>query len=149
MSVIDTHGNLHSQNGRFAEKHNAEGEVTLDGFRDVAAGSRTIRVQAAPVSEGYALANADERGRYTAVLSLDRHFYAEAVDSGEGVDTLTDDLAGKLIDGLSPYDLNETIVGYDYDRDEVLLEVSMDVVASSAEKLEEQGEWDDDSWVGE
>lgn len=150
MSVIDNHGNLHGLNGRFTEKHNTEGEVSLNVFRDVPAGSRTIRVQTSPVTEGYALANAAKDGMYTAVLSVDRYFYAEAVDSGEGVDTLTDDLAEKLVDGLSAYSLGEKIVGYDYDRDEVLLEVSMDVVAASADKLEDQAEWDDDgAWAGE
>ncbi|WIE80834.1 hypothetical protein [Curtobacterium sp. MCSS17_016] len=150
MSVIDSSGNLHGQNGRFTEKNNTEATVSLDAFRDVPAGPRTLRVQTTPVSEGYALANADKDGMYTAVLSVDRYFYAEAVDAGDGVDTLTDDLAARLVSDLSPYSLSEKIVGYDYDRDEVLLEVSMDVVASAAEKIADEGDFDDDgNWNGE
>lgn len=108
-----------------------------DSFRTLLAGARTLTVQTRPVSADFAMANADDTGHYMAVLALDPHFYDFAVEHSEGADELTDDLVARLVDGLSPYDASEDIVGFDYDNGLVLVRVSTDVAAAIAERDED------------
>lgn len=100
-------------------------------FRTVNTGGRSITVQTRPASKTYALEHVDEFGNYTAVLALNRYFYADAINSSEGVETLSDQLAAALANDLDAYGLAEKIVGFDHESEQVLVEVTNDVVSAA------------------
>lgn len=112
-------------------------------FRTVDVNNYPITVQTGPVSKRYALDHVDEHGNYTAVLALDPYFYADAVHSSNGVDTLYDQLAADLTEDFVPYGMSEKIIGFDHESNMVLVEVTNDVIQAA------QAAGDDDDTCAE